>query len=237
MLEVIKTALPGVLEIIPKRFGDDRGYFVETFNADRLKHVGLDVTFCQDNHSYSRDIGVLRGLHYQMAPFAQDKLVRVTRGRVFDVAVDLRQGSQAYSKWVGVELSAEKGNQLFIPQGFAHAFLTLEHDCEFQYKVCFFLGQRTASLPGDATPRFAACGCWQWSTIAAGRFRGCGTTARWTRAAAAAAAGPGSTALHGFRAVELHDQVPLTQTAHARAHAGRGQRLAAKPRSNFHSSW
>lgn len=135
MLEVKKTALPGVLEIIPKRFGDDRGYFVETFNADRLKHVGLDVTFCQDNHSYSRDIGVLRGLHYQMAPFAQDKLVRVTRGRVFDVAVDLRQGSQTYSKWVGVELSAEKGNQLFIPQGFAHAFLTLEHDCEFQYKV------------------------------------------------------------------------------------------------------
>lgn len=135
MIETLQTAVPGVLEIVPRRFGDDRGYFVETFNATRLKDIGIDVDFCQDNHSYSRDAGVLRGLHYQMAPFAQDKLVRVTRGRVFDVAVDLRRGSPTYAKWVGVELSAEKGNQLFIPRGFAHAFLTLESDCEFQYKV------------------------------------------------------------------------------------------------------
>lgn len=100
-----------------------------------MAEAGLDIDFVQDNHSYSAAKGVLRGLHFQLTPAAQDKLVRVTRGAVFDVAVDIRPGSASYAKWVGVELSAEKWNQLLVPKGFAHGFLTLREDCEVQYKV------------------------------------------------------------------------------------------------------
>lgn len=135
MIEIIPTKLDGVVEIVPKRFGDDRGFFTETYNAKRLADNGITLDFCQDNHSLSRDKGTLRGLHYQTDPFAQDKLVRVTRGSVFDVAVDIRQGSPTYGQWVGVTLTAEKGNQLLVPKGFAHGFLTLEPDTEFLYKV------------------------------------------------------------------------------------------------------
>lgn len=135
MTEFRALALSGVVEIVPKKFGDDRGFFSETYNAGSFREAGIDVEFVQDNHSYSAAKGVLRGLHYQLPPFAQDKLVRVTRGRVLDVAVDIRRNSPTFRQWVAVELSAEKWNQLFVPKGFAHGFVTLEDHTEFVYKV------------------------------------------------------------------------------------------------------
>lgn len=124
-----------VLLVRPRRFADSRGWFVESWNHERFAGWGVDVNFCQDNHSLSKPAGVLRGLHFQRAPFAQSKLVRVLKGRIFDVAVDLRVASPTYKQWVAAELSAETGDQLFIPAGYAHGFLTLEPDCEVAYKV------------------------------------------------------------------------------------------------------
>lgn len=130
--------LEGVVEIVPDRFGDDRGFFSEVYNAGVWKANGIEVDFVQDNQSLSRQVGVVRALHFQLPPFAQAKLVRVTRGRVFDVAVDIRKGSPDFGRWVGIELSAEKWNQLFVPAGFAHGFVTLEPDTELCYKVSAF---------------------------------------------------------------------------------------------------
>lgn len=128
------TAIPDVLIIEPKVFEDDRGFFFESFNKnDFSAAVGQQVTFVQDNHSLSKK-GVLRGLHYQMQQ-TQGKLVRVSRGAVFDVAVDLRQSSKTFGKWVGLELSAENKKQLWIPKGFAHGFLVLSDEAEFLYKT------------------------------------------------------------------------------------------------------
>ncbi len=128
------TVIPDVLVIEPKVFGDDRGFFFESFNEnDFSAAVGRPVTFVQDNHSLSKK-GVLRGLHYQMQQ-AQGKLVRVSRGAVFDVAVDLRKSSITFGQWVGVELSAENKKQLWIPKGFAHGFLVLSDETEFLYKA------------------------------------------------------------------------------------------------------
>ena len=128
------TAIPDVLVIEPKVFGDDRGWFFESFNEnDFSAAVGQKVTFVQDNHSLSKK-GVLRGLHYQMEQ-TQGKLVRVARGAVFDVAVDLREASKTFGQWVGVELSAENKKQLWIPEGFAHGFLVLSDEAEFLYKT------------------------------------------------------------------------------------------------------
>jgi dTDP-4-dehydrorhamnose 3,5-epimerase len=121
--------------IKPKRFGDDRGWFTEVYSEKAFADRGIHVRFVQDNHSLSRPVGVLRGMHFQTPPHGQDKLVRCVRGRIFDVAVDVRKGSPTYGKWVGAELSAENGHQLFIPIGFAHAFVTLEPDTEVTYKV------------------------------------------------------------------------------------------------------
>ena len=135
MSDIRPTALDGVLEIVPAKFGDDRGFFSETYNAARLAESGIDLTFVQDNHSLSARRGVLRGLHYQLPPRAQDKLVRVVRGAIFDVAVDIRRGSPTFARWVGVELSAEKWNQLLVPKGFAHGFVTLTENTEVVYKV------------------------------------------------------------------------------------------------------
>lgn len=135
MPEVRPLGLDGVVEIAPRKFGDERGFFSETYNASSFAEAGVGLTFVQDNHSFSAVKGVLRGLHYQLPPAAQDKLVRVTRGRVFDVAVDIRRGSPTFGKWVGVELSAEKWNQVLVPKGFAHGFVTLEPDTEVLYKV------------------------------------------------------------------------------------------------------
>lgn len=135
MSDIRPTSLEGVLEIVPAKFGDDRGFFSETYNAAHLAKSGIDLTFVQDNHSLSARRGVLRGLHYQLAPRAQDKLIRVVRGAIFDVAVDIRKGSPTFAQWVGVELSAEKWNQLLVPKGFAHGFVTLTENTEVVYKV------------------------------------------------------------------------------------------------------
>jgi dTDP-4-dehydrorhamnose 3,5-epimerase len=131
-VNVIETALPGVLIIEPRVFGDARGFFMETWNASGFAAAGLERTFVQDNHSRSQK-GVLRGLHFQN-PAPQGKLVRVTNGAVFDVAVDLRQSSLTFGKWVGVELSAANKRMLWVPEGFAHGFLTLQPDTDFLYK-------------------------------------------------------------------------------------------------------
>jgi dTDP-4-dehydrorhamnose 3,5-epimerase len=127
--------LDGVLEITPAKHGDARGFFSEVYNAARFAEHGIDIQWIQDNHSYSADVGVLRGLHFQTPPAAQDKLVRVIKGAIFDVAVDIRHGSPTYGQWVGVELSAEKWNQILVPKGFAHGFITLVPHCEVAYKV------------------------------------------------------------------------------------------------------
>lgn len=129
------TALADVLIITPRRFGDARGWFSEVWNETALQEAGVNLPpFIQDNHSYSAPAHTLRGLHYQRPPRAQDKLVRCSRGRILDVAVDARRGSASYGQHVAVELSAENGAQLFVPKGFLHGFLTLTEDCEVQYK-------------------------------------------------------------------------------------------------------
>lgn len=133
-----KTGLPGVLILTPRRFGDARGWFSEVWNRQGLAEAGITVEFVQDNHSYSRDAGTVRGLHFQSPPHAQAKLVRCGRGRVFDVAVDIRKGSPTFGKWTGVELSAENGRQLLIPAGFLHGFVTREPDSELLYKCSDF---------------------------------------------------------------------------------------------------
>ena len=125
----------GVLEVRPPRFADERGFFSETWSEAAFRDAGIATVFVQDNHSLSRHTGVLRGLHYQVPPFAQEKLVRVTRGAVFDVAVDIRKGSPTFGQWVAARLSADEWNQILVPRGFAHGFLTLEPDTEVQYKV------------------------------------------------------------------------------------------------------
>ncbi|WP_086738222.1 dTDP-4-dehydrorhamnose 3,5-epimerase [Erythrobacter colymbi] len=131
-MNVIPTALEGALIIEPRVFGDARGFFMETWNAGAFAAAGLDLAFVQDNHSRSQK-GVLRGLHLQN-PGPQGKLVRVTRGAVFDVAVDLRRSSPTFGQWAGVELSADNKRMFWVPEGFAHGFLTLEDDTDFLYK-------------------------------------------------------------------------------------------------------
>ena len=134
-MQFIRTKIEDVIIIEPKVHGDERGYFVETFRQDRLEEfLGFKVNFCQDNESKSSK-GVLRGLHYQLAPFAQTKLVRVIKGRVIDVAVDIRKGSPTFGEYVAVELSEQNKRQLFVPRGFAHGFVVLEDDTIFAYKV------------------------------------------------------------------------------------------------------
>ena len=128
------TKLSDAFQIIPRRFGDSRGFFSETWNAQLLGEHGITVDFVQDNQSLSRLAGTVRGLHFQSPPHAQDKLVRCGRGRLLDVAVDIRKGSPSYCEWVAVELSAENGKQLLIPKGFLHGFVTLEPDTEILYK-------------------------------------------------------------------------------------------------------
>ena len=138
MLEVRALDLDGVREILPKRFGDERGFFSETYNASRFSEAGIDLVFVQDNHSLSTSKGVLRGLHYQLPPFAQDKLVRVVRGAILDVVVDIRKSSPTFGRWLAVEISADKWNQLLVPKGYAHGLITLTDDTEVLYKVSEF---------------------------------------------------------------------------------------------------
>lgn len=137
-MEVRSLGLDGVVEIVPIKSGDDRGFFSETYNAKIMSDRGLPQIFVQDNHSYSAAKGVLRGLHYQLPPKAQDKLVRVVRGAILDVAVDIRMSSPTFGHWVALELSADKWNQIFVPKGFAHGFITLTGHTEVLYKVTDF---------------------------------------------------------------------------------------------------
>ena len=137
-MRVTPTELPDVKLIVPKKFEDERGFFVETYNQQALAEHGIDAVFVQDNHSLSRPAGTVRGLHFQTGPFAQHKLVRVTRGSIFDVAVDIRVGSPTFGKHVALTLTADDPTQILVPIGFAHGFCTLEPDTEVMYKVSAF---------------------------------------------------------------------------------------------------
>lgn len=133
-MQIEQTALPGVVILTPPRFGDNRGWFSESWNRKRMAEAGLDIDFVQDNHSLSEAVGTLRGLHFQSPPHAQAKLVRCGRGALWDVAVDIRRGSPSYGQWVGVELTPENGRQLLIPEGFLHGFVTRVPGTEIIYK-------------------------------------------------------------------------------------------------------
>jgi dTDP-4-dehydrorhamnose 3,5-epimerase len=135
MVQVRRLEIPEVLEITPARHGDHRGFFSEVWSRRALAEQGVECEFVQDNHSMSAAVGVLRGLHYQEPPMAQAKLVRVVKGAIYDVAVDIRHGSLTFGRHVGLRISAEAWNQIFVPEGFAHGFVTLEPDTEVIYKV------------------------------------------------------------------------------------------------------
>lgn len=136
-MAIVVSELPisGLKMIKSKKFGDHRGFFSETYNKQEFAQAGMDLIFVQDNHSLSAEKGTIRGLHFQIPPFAQDKLVRVTRGRILDVALDLRRSSPTCGQWASAEISADEWNQLLVPIGFAHAFCTLEPNTEVIYKV------------------------------------------------------------------------------------------------------
>ncbi|SLN73566.1 dTDP-4-dehydrorhamnose 3,5-epimerase [Oceanibacterium hippocampi] len=137
-MRIADTAIPGIKILTPQRHEDERGYFAEVWRQDRFAEAGIPGPFVQDNHALSRRAGTVRGLHYQLPPRAQGKLVRVVRGRVYDVAVDVRRGSPDFGRHVAATLDAAEGNQLWIPPGFAHGYCTLEDDCELLYKVTDF---------------------------------------------------------------------------------------------------
>ncbi|MBP1966987.1 dTDP-4-dehydrorhamnose 3,5-epimerase [Paenibacillus aceris] len=134
-MKVVSTKLPGVLLLEPKAHGDHRGFFMESYNREQLAQLGIHCEFVQDNHSLSVEAGILRGLHYQLAPKAQTKLVRVLSGAVYDVVVDIRKSSPTYGEWIGVILSAENKRQILVPQGFAHGVCTLVPHTQLMYKV------------------------------------------------------------------------------------------------------
>jgi len=134
-MELIQTSIPDVKVLVPKRFKDHRGFFSEVYNRKALLDLGIETQFVQDNHSLSVEKGVLRGLHYQVPPVAQDKLIRVVRGSILDVALDIRRGSATFGRHVAFELSADNWRQALIPTGFAHGFVTLEPNTEVLYKV------------------------------------------------------------------------------------------------------
>lgn len=138
-----RQALPDVILVSPDRYGDARGYFSETFRANTYQEAGITGPFVQDNHAWSAEAGVLRGLHFQAPPKAQAKLVRCTRGAILDVAVDIRRSSPTFGQHVAAELSAENGQQLFVPEGFAHGYLTLTPDCVVVYKMTEYYAPET----------------------------------------------------------------------------------------------
>ncbi len=142
-VKIEETSLPGIRILTPSRHGDQRGFFSETWNRAALAEQGIDIDFVQDNHSLSEAVGTVRGLHLQAPPHAQAKLVRCGRGRLFDVAVDIRKGSATYGQWVGAELSFENGRQMLVPAGFLHGFVTLEPDTEIIYKCSDYYAPET----------------------------------------------------------------------------------------------
>lgn len=144
-MKVFETGIKGLVLIEPLVFRDNRGFFLETYSLKKFQEAGINCTFVQDNHSRSEETGVLRGLHFQLPPFTQSKLIRVTRGSIFDVVVDLRKNSDTYGKWLGFELNENNFKMLFIPQGFAHGFCTLEKGTEVQYKVDKFYAPESDS--------------------------------------------------------------------------------------------
>lgn len=151
-MERLETALPGVLLLKPKRFGDARGFFAETWNRNTMEGIGIDIEFVQDNHSVSEKAGTIRGLHFQAPPHAQDKLIRCGHGAFLDVAVDIRKASPTFGKWVGVELSAENGYQLLVPKGFAHGFVTRQPGTEICYKCSDFYSPEAEGAINFADP-------------------------------------------------------------------------------------
>ncbi|MCK0168685.1 dTDP-4-dehydrorhamnose 3,5-epimerase [Jannaschia sp. S6380] len=160
-MRIERTNLDGVMLLTPRRFGDARGFFAETWNARVFAEAGIEATFVQDNHSVSDAVGTLRGLHYQAPPDAQGKLVRCGRGHLFDVALDLRRGSATYGEWTGHDLSAENGRMLWIPEGFAHGFVTRAPGTEIVYKCTGFYA------PGaEGAVRWDSCGI-DWGLIGA----------------------------------------------------------------------
>jgi dTDP-4-dehydrorhamnose 3,5-epimerase len=152
-MELHETYLPGVFVLKPKRHGDQRGFFSESWSKRAMAAAGLDYDFVQDNHSFSTEEGTLRGLHYQAPPYAQAKLVRCGRGSLYDAVVDVRVGSPTYGKSFGIELSFENGLQLLVPEGFLHGFITREPDTEVVYKVNAFY-----SAEADGSVRWDSCG-------------------------------------------------------------------------------
>lgn len=142
-MDIKEPILSGVKLLQPKRFGDHRGFFAETYSQRAYATLGVDADFVQDNHSLSAAVGTVRGLHFQAPPHAQAKLVRCGRGAIFDVAVDIRRGSPTYGRWAGYTLSAENGAQLYIPAGFAHGFATLEPNSEIVYKCSDYYAPET----------------------------------------------------------------------------------------------
>ena len=152
-MKVEHTDLPGVVILTPARHGDARGFVSESWNKARLAEAGIEADFVQDNHSMSETVGTLRGLHFQAPPHAQGKLVRCGRGALYDVAVDIRRGSPHYERWVGVELSYENGRQLYVPEGFAHGFVTLQPMTEIIYKCTDYYAPEA-----DGGVRWDSCG-------------------------------------------------------------------------------
>ena len=152
-MQITQTPLPGVLLLEPKRHGDARGFFSESWNRKTLAAAGIEIDFVQDNHSMSCEVGTIRGLHFQAPPSAQAKLVRCGRGALFDVAVDIRKSAPTYGQWVGYELSFENGRQLLIPEGFAHGFVTRAPDTEIIYKCSDYYDPQT-----DGAIRWDSCG-------------------------------------------------------------------------------
>ena len=156
---ITKTRLPDVLLICPQRFGDARGFFSESWNRKAMEAEGITIDFVQDNHSLSREVGTVRGLHFQSPPHAQAKLVRCGRGRIFDVAVDVRKGSPTYGQWVGEALTFENGKQLLVPAGFLHGFMTLEPDSEIIYKCSDYYAPDC-----DGAVKWDTCGI-EWPAV------------------------------------------------------------------------
>jgi len=159
-MQIDPTPIPGLLVLTPRRFGDARGFFSESWNRKTLEGQGIALDFVQDNHSLSGQVGTIRGLHYQAPPHAQDKLVRCGRGALFDVAVDIRRGSPTYGQWFGLELSAENGKQLLVPKGFLHGFVTRAPETEICYKCTDYYAPDC-----DGAVRWDSCGI-DWALTA-----------------------------------------------------------------------